>query len=338
MEKVNPVPVELAFGIHDIEHKHHLNLYRDRIESILATQLKGRVAVFVEDVGGSFLGSITEIHLVSQGELPTDAFVKTNYISEHGKLPTNEEFEAYKPDALARMDPFVMHQYNLLDEIARRYPGRLYLLPEWQEDETLDSIFDENGRIRSLVMKRHALEVAYGGDFSAALPIFQETVELQAENDSKRDEQILKYIQTALGYEDIVGFVGFIGAAHTSLSHGLKKAGYNVIRTFPGKEDGKFIYDPSTVASRFRSFFPDRDINRDDWMILLTQTVIFESLKAISELNNFPFPEQMICGQVWKATKNFSPVDVKELEEDLKEKGIERAPLEFLQQLLSSNL
>ncbi|MDO8461147.1 MAG: hypothetical protein Q7S38_01750 [bacterium] len=325
----------MFFGKHQVEkNTSQLDPYKQTIESLLSANPNGKVAVLIEDATNTRYESFLVTHFISQGELPTTAYAEVGFMVENNRQPTRKELIDCKQHFLSRMNPFFLQQLTVLDEIANKYPKRLFVVPEWQNDETIE-VSEGREQLRMVELKQQALELAYNGDLSAALPVFKDAVELQTKVSRIRDENIVTMINKDVGngeQDNIIGLVSFMGAAHANTARILKRSGYNVQTIYAGKEKGKLLFDPFTVAFMHRRFAPNKSPDIATWKKWLVQTVVYEFAAAIASIagkegKEFPYSEQEVCSMTWQLTKHLTEADVNALEKDIAKSGFENAVL-----------
>lgn len=316
MERFSEKPHTIVYGQHTIEHVDQLQPFGNAIVSLLESIPQGKVGVIIEDAGGKFLEGKVLSLLVQSGMSPSDALYTAAFAVKKNKLPTPKEFQQIKKTL--QVDPFVKAEFALLDAISLKYPSRLHIMPEWGEEEDVDVLHMDSGELRPLRLKRDALKHAYKGNFSDALPLFKESVELTATSGQNRDQKILGIHARMEQDEDIIGVVSFMGSFHTGQSHALVKAGFETYTIHAAQENGKLIYSPDTIASRYRSFFPDREVSEEQWNIALAQTVVYEAFYRGLMHQGFAFTEQEAAQLTFEKTKNYRIEDVEKLQNALK--------------------
>ncbi|HVZ58696.1 MAG TPA: hypothetical protein VG935_03015 [Patescibacteria group bacterium] len=318
-------PIQVIYGSHSEPDTHLIATYENAIDRLLTTFPQGQIGVFLEDASCTPFEAKLLAILSSQGMSSSNAYATMLYLMDKEEFPSDEQLIEAKEGILEELDPFLREQLNVLDNIHDRSPNRLVILSESiPADEAQEALID--GVPRNLILKRQALESAYAGNFNEALQVYQNCVNFSAEWFRAREQRIHDLIAHEIDTGKIIGFVGYIGAIHTPVSHKLQESGHRVQSSFAGSENGHNLMDPFSVAVRQRMFFPEEEISDEEWMVNLAEMVAYEIVAALmKDEDRSIWSDQRIINMAREATEAFTIQNVLELEAALKEDGINGA-------------
>lgn len=310
---IKRIPVHFEFGSHDEKSKDSLNSWKQKIESTLKSQEKGKVIIFLENANTNMYQSATVSVLVTNGLLPSDAFALTDFIAHHSRTANQDELHKWKAEH--PLGKFFEEQLTILDDITIKYPGRIYVLPEWAPDKIL-STYDFKQEKKS---RRKIVELALDGKFEDAIPFLKDSLGKMVERVKQREPRIIETIKEDLeGEENILAFVGHIGAAHTGIFHELKKDGFSVNRNFSEKQGETYYYDPYAAALRQLLFFPEKKLTDEDWHKLL---ILITTNHLLEQLGDNPEMDQKYKKMLWEILGKFTSEEIKLFEEKAKRVG-----------------
>lgn len=311
---VRKIPIHLEFGSHNERSKDSLSELGGKIDSILKTSNKGKVIVFIESADLSMPDSAFTTLGVNQGLIPSDAFALSSFIAHHGKIATYDELHRWKLKNPIE-DPFFKKELEILDDLTRRHPGRIYVLPEWNPEEELEK-YDKDESEKN---DKKLLQLAYDGKFDEAMPLLKDSLNKKTEWVKSREPRIIQSIKEDLeGEEGILAVVGHIGASHTGVFYELQKEGFSVKRRFPQKYGKKYYYEPYAAALRQMLFFPEKKFSDDDWHKLL---ILVTTYSAIDVMIDDPRINQEAIKMLWDTVGRFTPEEIKRFEEKAKQNG-----------------
>lgn len=279
---IQKVPIHFEFGAHD--PKDNIEPLKKRLENFFGSSPYGRVIIFTEQAYFGVPESRVVSLLVQKGFLPSDAFAHLSYAGEHGRFASNKELARYKRRGKDKKD-FTDKELELFDEFAIKYPGRIWLFPEWSPEEEIKE-YRLGKPNKAIEHKNKSMELALEGKFDEALPYYQESVHLLVERSRKREQRLVQTIKEELEDQaDAIALAGHLGSAHTQVFHVLKNEGFTITRSFPQKDGRTYFYNPFDIMVRTLHFFPDRQISQEEWYSSLIASSLYESSTYLVELS-----------------------------------------------------
>jgi hypothetical protein len=311
-------PVHMIFAAHGSRDMAAIDSFGRATEEMVQAHPRGKVAVLCESYNLLDTESNSIMALVDDSVLPSKALADMERVRDGKKLSTKKLSREWgRKRYLSKQEPNFKHKIEVLDKIATTYPNRISLIfeghPTQESIEIVDLLEDE----MNLEM---ALSMAKEGNFAQALPLYKEHIAQNVKGNTMREENITRLADKKLQEPDIVGLVGKMGTVHTPISHALKSAGHEVIRTFPDREEGSVTFTPTMEIKRRLTLHPETKISEDEYTIALVRRLISIYNPSVKSLN-----KQRRRREVWKSTKNITMEDVARLENNIQKLGVKKA-------------
>ncbi|GEM_PF-4249379 len=278
MEREGRVPIHLIFGRH--EGKPGLKLV-EAVEKKAIEWLQrspnGCVVIFNEDAATTHdkAGVISTAPNHASDITPLDAMAWYYFGSIAGRTEAREAL-------LSNQNEFGAASLKSIDRLFKAFPGRVRFAIESGTENEIAHNFQQLERAYELLDQSFAFVDC--GQFDPALPKFQEGVTIINRVYEDREKRMGIAIQHGIQENpDTIALVGFAGSNHTPVARSLQKEGFFVDVSIPGKERGKFLFDPTIVALRMLRFSPKKISTNEQWMKALICTMLYDFFWSFKE-------------------------------------------------------
>lgn len=171
-------------------------------------------------------------------------------------------------------------QYDALDRISERFPGRLVLVLESASDEEMAQ--REENEERTEEERTEVGRLIYEGKFEEALELYKELSVREIDDFRGRESNVVKAMKNVIGEDDVVACVVAFGSAHTTMAHVLRKGGHNVIWGYDEKVvDDTYWHDPSAALIRKLVSSGKDSVSEIEWFRAMLGEKVYSYVRAI---------------------------------------------------------
>jgi hypothetical protein len=267
MRSVEHLSADFVLGRHHDSDRALFSYVEDLVVQKLAQNPRGRLYYIVEDAQYPELLSTILTARVRDGHSPVEFYIRFGFFFDNNRFPTAKELRD-EWQLVERSENFFDAGLITIDRLFKRY-GSERLGFVW-ESMFLDEYSDMPEGGYKAYFEKADIEVTrkiLAGEFGEGMRIFKPAEELSDQVIARREELFTQQVRQVSHEDDqVIGFVGFLGAQHLGLPMTLRREGFKVRNLFPQRgSDGAHHYSYDAILGFKRRLNPIQPATELEW-------------------------------------------------------------------------